>query len=198
MIYIISAVIGYLLGSINPAILISKLYKTDIRKCGSGNAGATNVLRTFGKGAAAVVTLIDVLKGIIAVLLTRLFPGSSSVAAYIAGLGAVLGHNFPVYFGFHGGKGILTSFGILLVLDYRVALTVFVLEIAIIAITRYVSLGSVLAAIFLPFAGMLWRLDTAQICILCIMGALAIFMHRSNIVRLVRGSERKLGEKSDK
>lgn len=198
MIYVISAIIGYLIGSINPSILISKIYKTDIRKHGSGNAGATNVLRTFGKGAAIAVTLIDISKGMLAILVTRLLFGVDATLSYISGLGAILGHNFPLYFGFHGGKGILTSFGILLVLDYRVALSAFAVEIIVIAATRYVSLGSVLAALFLPVAALLWRLDTVQVIILLVMGLLAIFMHRSNIVRLVHGNERKLGEKSDK
>ena len=196
MINVISLLTGYLIGSINPAILISKLFfKTDIREHGSGNAGATNVLRTLGKGAAICVTLIDILKGIIAIGIVSLIFGSESAYIYLTGLGAILGHNFPLYFAFKGGKGILTSFGILLVLDWRVALVAFIVGIALIAVTRYVSLGSVMAAASVIIAAFIFAPDTLETCVLCIMGALAIFMHRSNIGRLLKGNERKLGEK---
>ncbi len=199
---IISGVIAYLIGSLNTSILVSKFIGKDVRKEGSGNAGATNTLRVFGKGAAAIVVLGDALKGVIAILIARLLVGMFAAAGviilpvYVAAFCVVLGHNFPIYFGFKGGKGIMTSAAVIFMLDWRIGLIVFVCAIAIMAITRYVSLGSCIACVIFPIAVILMHSDDMYFVILSIaMGALALFMHRANIVRLIKGTESKLNFK---
>jgi len=193
------AIIGYLLGSINTSIIFSKFKKTDIREHGSGNAGLTNTLRTFGKGAAVVVLLGDVLKGVIAILLARLACNIfaidlSGVASQIAGIAAILGHNFPIYYGFKGGKGVLTSVTVLMMIDYKLALCCLLIFIIIVAITRYVSLGSILAAAsFVVMVLVLKKYDLLAFGI--IVASMLIIRHRSNIKRLIQGNENKLGQK---
>ena len=149
---ILSAIIGYLLGSVNTSLLVGKIfYKTDIRKHGSGNAGATNTLRILGKGAAIAVLVGDFLKGIIACLigryLWRVTSGRRSVSWSIhSRLFAVIGHNWPIFFGFKGGKGVITSFAVILMFSPLTALICLAAFVLIVAVTRYVSLGSMLAA----------------------------------------------------
>ena len=154
-----SILIGYLLGSLNFAIIITRLFAhDDIRKHGSGNAGLTNVLRTLGKGPAALTLLGDFSKGIISVLVARLLflliTGTTDVIIgdYFAVYGALLGHVFPLYYGFRGGKGILVSFGALMILSPIAALTCFGGFLLCVIFTRYVSLGSVVAGIMFPFS----------------------------------------------
>jgi glycerol-3-phosphate acyltransferase PlsY len=193
------AIIGYLLGSINTSIIYSKFKKTDIREHGSGNAGLTNTLRTFGKGAAVVVLLGDVLKGVIAILLARLACNIFTIdmaneASQIAGVAAILGHNFPVYYGFKGGKGVLTSVTVLMMIEYKLALCCLLIFVVIVAITRYVSLGSMLAAAaFVVMVLVIKRYDLLAFGI--IVASMLIFRHRSNIKRLIQGNENKLGQK---
>jgi len=193
------AIIGYLLGSINTSIIFSKFKKTDIREHGSGNAGLTNTLRTFGKGAAVVVLLGDVLKGVIAILLARLVCNIFTIdlaneASQIAGIAAILGHNFPIYYGFKGGKGVLTSVTVLMMIDYKLALCCLLIFIVIVAVTRYVSLGSMLsAASFVVMVVALKRYDLLAFGI--IVASMLIYRHRSNIKRLIQGNENKLGQK---
>lgn len=197
MIKALALIIGYLLGSINASIIFSKLKGDDIRRHGSGNAGATNTLRTYGKGVAAGVTLFDILKGIIAVLVARYILKEEN-ADLLAALGAVLGHNFPLYFGFKGGKGILTSFAVILMISPYSALCAFVIAIIIMATTRYVSLGSVIAAVVVPVAALFFEKGNyPAIILLTILGLLAILRHSENIKRLIKGTERKLGEKKE-
>ena len=199
---VICAVIAYLIGSLNTSILVSKFIGKDVRKEGSGNAGATNTLRVFGKGAAAIVVLGDALKGVIAILIARLIVGMFTAAnviilpVYVAAFCVVLGHNFPIYFGFKGGKGIMTSAAVIFMLDWRIGLIVFVCAIAIMAITRYVSLGSCIACVIFPISVILMHSDDLYFIVLSLaMGALALFMHRANIVRLIKGTESKLNFK---
>jgi len=193
------AIIGYLLGSINTSIIFSKFKKTDIREHGSGNAGLTNTLRTFGKGAAVVVLLGDVLKGVIAILLARLACNIFTIdmvneASQIAGIAAILGHNFPIYYGFKGGKGVLTSVTVLMMIDYKLALCCLLIFILIVAITRYVSLGSIIAAAsFVIMVLVLKKYDLLAFGI--IVASMLIIRHRSNIKRLIQGNENKLGQK---
>lgn len=197
MIKALALIIGYLLGSINASIIFSKLKGDDIRRHGSGNAGATNTLRTYGKGVAAGVTLFDVLKGIAAVLVAR-YILKDDMAVLLSGLGAVLGHNFPLYFGFKGGKGILTSFAVILMISPYAALCALAVAIIIMATTRYVSLGSVIAAVVVPIASLFFNKgDVPTIILMTVLGLLAIFRHRGNIKRLLNGTERKLGEKKE-
>lgn len=199
---VVCAVVSYLIGSLNTAVLLSYVLGKDVRSQGSGNAGATNTLRVFGKGAAAIVVAGDALKGVLAVLIARLISNllsAGDVPIYLAGLCVVLGHNFPVYFGFKGGKGIMTSAAVIFVLDWRIGLAVLVFAIAIMAISRYVSLGSCCAAVAFPmFTAVLHPDGVYFICLAILMGALALFMHRTNIVRLIRGTESKLSFKSKK
>ena len=191
---ILCLILGYLLGSLNFAIIYSKLRGDDIRKHGSGNAGATNVLRTYGKLPAAVVFLLDISKGVIAILLVRsVFDGITYDCS--AALGAVLGHNFPVYYKFAGGKGVSTSLAVLLTLHYPTALTALITFVIVLLATKYVSLSSILAAIAAIIASFVFfRIDVFSI-FCSIIGILCIIRHRSNIQRLLSGTENKLGQK---
>lgn len=191
---ILCLILGYLLGSLNFAIIYSKLRGDDIRNHGSGNAGATNVLRTYGKGPAALVFLLDISKGIIAVLLVRsVF--SSALLECAAALGAVLGHNFPVYYKFAGGKGVSTSFAVLLVLHWPTALISLLTFIIVAVITRYVSLSSILASVAaIITAFILFRVNEFSVFCL-VIGVLCIIRHHANIKRLISGTENKLGQK---
>jgi glycerol-3-phosphate acyltransferase PlsY len=188
-------VVGYLLGSISFAVLVVRL-KTgrDIRQEGSGNAGATNVLRAHGKGLAILVALLDVAKGAVAVLLVRLVTADPRYAA-AAGFAAVLGHVFPIFYGFRGGKGVATAVGAFLVLapgPMGLSVAVFLL---VVLLTRYVSLGSVIAMTLLPllagFLGASWPAVVAAAG----TAVLVIFKHLENLKRLARGEERRLGSK---
>lgn len=190
--YILSAVIGYLLGSINSAVIISRIKGKDIRTVGSGNAGATNILRTFGKGAAGLVFLIDILKGVAAVLVGRAIGGD--YGGYLGGFLAVIGHNFPLYFGFKGGKGIVTSLAVMLTVAPTEALCALVVAVVIIAVTRYVSLGSVVGSLLFGSLAVI-RGDDLWFRVFAIATSLlAILRHTGNIKRLCTGTERKLGK----
>lgn len=199
---ILCALTAYLIGSLNTAILLSCILGKDVRREGSGNAGATNTLRVFGKGAAAIVVVGDALKGVLAVLIARLisnFLSAYGTPVYLAALCVVLGHNFPVYFGFKGGKGIMTSAAVIFMLDWRIGLAVFAFAILIMALSRYVSLGSCCAAVAFPIiTAVVHPNDTYFICLAVLMGALALFMHRTNIARLIKGTESKLSFGSKK
>ncbi|MBQ8808627.1 MAG: glycerol-3-phosphate 1-O-acyltransferase PlsY [Clostridia bacterium] len=191
---ILCLILGYLFGSLNFAIIYSKLRSDDIRNHGSGNAGATNVLRTYGKGAAALVFILDILKGVIAVAITRIFL-DDMIFDCMAALGAVLGHNFPIYYGFKGGKGVATSLAVLLALHFPTALAALITFIIVVTLTKYVSLSSILAAIAAIITSFIFfKIDVFSVFCL-IIGSLCIYRHRSNIVRLLKGTENKLGEK---
>ena len=187
-------ILGYLFGSLNFAIIYSKLRGDDIRNHGSGNAGTTNVLRTYGKGPAAVVLILDISKGVIAVLISRLiFDGG--IYDCSAALGAVLGHNFPLYYGFKGGKGVATSLAVLLALHYPTALVALVTFIVVAAISRYVSLSSILAAVAAIISSFIF-FKVNEFSVFCaIIGTLCIVRHHTNIKRLINGTENKLGQK---
>lgn len=197
------AVIAYLIGSINSSILISKAVTgKDIRTSGSGNAGATNMLRTMGKKYAVITLVIDILKGVVALLLAKLAInlGAYTSATYIAGVAVVLGHNFPVFFGFKGGKGVATSLGVVLLLDWKIGLITLVVALAVMAISKYVSLGSITAAVvFMVLQIMAMAVtdafDVSRLICVLMLGGLLIIRHRANIVRLANGTENKLGAK---
>ncbi len=192
--FILCVIFGYLFGSLNFAIIYSKLKGDDIRNHGSGNAGATNVLRTYGKGAAAIVFVLDILKGVIAVMITRIF-FDDMLYDCASALGAVLGHNFPIYYGFKGGKGVATSLAVLLVLHYPTALIALVTFLIVVVTTKYVSLSSILAALAAVLGAFIFfKADVFSIFCL-ILGILCIYRHRSNIKRLIDGTENKLGKK---
>lgn len=205
MIYFIIAlvaVISYLIGSVNFSILISKAISgKDIRESGSGNAGATNMLRTHGKKMGVLTLLLDVLKGIIAIIIAMIVDknigANTGILSYIAGVCVILGHNFPLYFGFKGGKGVATSLGVVLMLDWKVGLIVAVCAIAIMAVTRYVSLGSILGGaayivVEIVKAIVTKNYNVIQLVCVVIIGGLLIARHHANIKRLLSGTENKL------
>ena len=188
--YLAIAVIAYLLGSISTGMLVSKaMGGPDLHKVGSGNTGATNALRTMGKKGGAIVFAGDVVKALLACLVGRLWMGQNG--ALLAGLFVILGHNWPVFFGFKGGKGILCSGTLLLLLDWRIALVGWGAFVVLWLTTRYVSLGSVAAAISFPITTQLvfrdWGLTALGTCI----ALLVLWAHRSNIKRLLNGTESK-------
>ena len=191
---LVCLILGYLIGSLNFAIIYSKLKGDDIRNHGSGNAGATNVLRTYGKLPAAIVFLLDISKGVVSILLVRsVFDGM--VYDCSAALGAVLGHNFPVYYKFAGGKGVSTSLAVLLTLHYPTALVAVATFIIVVLISKYVSLSSIMAAVTAMIAAFVFfKIDVFSV-FCAIIGVLCIYRHRSNIKRLLNGTENKLGQK---
>jgi len=190
------ALAGYLLGSISFAVLlVRRRTGKDIRQEGSGNAGATNVLRSHGKGLAAAVAAADIAKGAAAVLLARLFTADPRVAA-AAGLAAVAGHVFPIFHGFRGGKGVATAVGAFLALTPWATLVCIAVFVAIVAATRYVSLGSVVAMCLLPpVAAILFHAPRPAVLATAGAAALIVVKHFENLKRLARGEERKLGRK---
>src|SRR5882724_10517226 len=190
---VIALAVGYLLGSIPFGIIITRLAGTqDIRAIGSGSIGATNVLRTGRKGLAAATLIADVLKGMAAVLLASWWCGAE--CGLIAGLGAFLGHLFPVWLKFKGGKGIATGLGILLAVSWQAAIAVGVIWIVIAAAFRYSSVASLIASAVAPV--ILWFIGTpSQVLLFLVLGVLAFIMHRGNIARLMNGTEGKIGQK---
>jgi glycerol-3-phosphate acyltransferase PlsY len=187
-------VAGYLLGSVSFALwLVRWRTGSDIRREGSGNAGATNVLRAHGKTLAAAVALLDVAKGTAAVLVVRIVTADPRYAA-AAGLAAVLGHVFPLYSGFRGGKGVATAVGAFLALAPLATVICLAVFLLIVAVSRYVSLGSVVAIVLLPpAAGLLFHAPRAVVVAAAATAVVVVFKHVGNLKRLARGEERKLG-----
>lgn len=214
--YIIMIAVPYLLGGINTSLIVTKIHTgKDIRTMGSGNAGLTNTLRTQGKAVAVIVLLGDVAKSVLSIWAVRLafqFLGGvdTTVLAngmnwvgYIAGFMVVVGHVFPVYYGFRGGKGVLAAISAIFTLDWRTGCVLLAVFIVIVAITRYVSLGSCIASALYGFGTLafVYFMDGAPAGIVCTFiafftAALVIFMHRGNIKRLATHTEKKLGEKA--
>ncbi|HWR62190.1 MAG TPA: glycerol-3-phosphate 1-O-acyltransferase PlsY [Clostridia bacterium] len=192
--YVIVGVISYLLGNFSTALLVSKAFgKIDIRKHGSGNAGSTNVLRVLGVKAAVLVFAGDALKGVAAVLIGRYLAGS--YGEIIAGISVVAGHNWPLLLGGKGGKGIATTIGLMLPIDPLMVIWILAAGIAIIAVTRYVSLASITGVVIFPVAMIATHKPFEYILFSLILSAMAIFKHRSNIGRLLSGKESKIGLK---
>lgn len=205
---IISMIAAYLLGSVNFAVIITRLLAhKDIRDCGSGNAGMTNVLRTLGKGPAALTLLGDFSKGLFAVLIGRaLFTFVAGqpdffIGEYLCAFCGLLGHLFPLYFGFKGGKGILVSAGALIALSPLAFLFCLAAFLIFAFSTQYVSVGSIAAAVTFPVAILVIRLVEGypyaflEAGMAVLIGGIVIFMHRSNIRRLIRGEENGFGKK---
>ncbi len=190
------ALIGYLLGSVSFAVLlVRRRTGQDIRESGSGNAGATNVLRSHGKGLAAAVAVADVAKGAAAVLLARAITADPRAAA-AAGIAAILGHVFPIFYGFRGGKGVATAVGVFLALTPLAMLVCLAVFVVLVAATRYVSLGSVVAMCLLPpVAGLLFHAPRPAVVAAAAAALLVVVKHVENLKRLARGEERKLGRK---
>lgn len=191
----LTLLLAYLFGAIPAGAWVARYYGVDIQKVGSGNTGATNILRTLGAGPAVLVAAFDVFKGGIAVLLARLFGIEGFLLGGVA-LAAVLGHNYSVFLRFTGGKGVATSFGTLLFLDPLVALLAFPVGILTMWLTRFVSAGSMiggLTAVVITLA--LWR-PLWEILTVLVLAGLIFWTHRENIKRLQAGNERRLGEKT--
>ena len=184
---------GYLLGSISTGVVLSRLFaKTDIRSQGSGNAGTTNMLRVLGRRMALFTFIGDMLKGIIAVFIGKWLIGGE-LGGLLGVVGAVLGHYYPLYIGFKGGKGIATSFGSLLFVFPVQALLAFAVFLILVAVTHYVSVGSIAAAITLPLLIVITRFQEPTLWIINVcIGASVIWRHRANIKRLMNHTENKL------
>lgn len=205
---LISIGIGYLFGLLQSGYLYGKSRHMDIRQYGSGNAGSTNVLRVMGKKAGLIVFLGDFLKAVLAIYAVRFFymgNESADLYALYGGLGVTLGHNFPFYLHFKGGKGIACMAGIMTAMDLRITLTCFLIFVSVVFFTRYVSLGSILVAIaFFTEMVIFGRMGSYRVLpetlpeffiVAGILSGMAIWRHRSNIKRLLSGTENKIGSK---
>lgn len=190
---VLALLIGYLLGSIPFGLLLTRFAGLgDVRKIGSGNIGATNVLRTGHRGLAVATLLLDALKGMAAVLIAGLF---GPLAAVVAGLGAFLGHLYPVWIGFKGGKGVATYLGILIALAWPVALVFAAAWLIVAFVTRYSSLAALTAAVVVPVA--LWIIgDRNTAGLFSVLSILVFIKHRANLGRLMSGTESRIGAKS--
>ena len=205
VLYIVVGLIAYLLGSISFSVIFSKKFAGfDVRDKGSKNAGTTNVLRTVGKKAAAITLICDILKGVVAILVAlianKLVEGSNGeLLVQIAGVFVILGHTFPIFFWFRGGKGIATALGVLLITNYQIGLICLVFALVIMLITRIVSIGSILAAILFPiltiFINENYIVGNNYIIFGILIALLVIFNHRANLKRILSGTENKLSFK---
>lgn len=207
--YIIIAIIAYAIGSINFSVLISKkIAGFDVREKGSGNAGTTNMLRSVGKRAAAITLLCDILKGIVAILIA-LIAGKivknvdKAVLVQIAGILVVVGHTFPIFFEFKGGKGVATSLGVIMMINWKIGLICLVFALVIMAFSRMVSMGSVGAAILFPVLTLFINTNfiveangMKYFVFSIILASIVIFNHRANIQRIANGTENKLSFKN--
>ena len=207
-IYIIIAILSYAIGSINFSVLISrKMAGFDVREKGSGNAGTTNVLRAVGIKAAIITLICDILKGVVAVLVAFLIGNMSQTAdkallIQIAGILVIVGHTFPIFFEFRGGKGIATALGVLFITNWKIALICLVFAVVLIAITQMVSVGSMSAAVLFPVLTLFMgeNFIVAQgafkyFIYSLILAAFVIFNHRENIKRIMNGTENKISFK---
>lgn len=190
---------SYFMGNISPATVMGKLYSVDIRSKGSGNPGTTNVLRTLGKKAAAITLAVDVLKGLVPVMLTKfaLAPilGSefAETLSVWAGFSAILGHIFPVAFGFKGGKGVATTFGVLIMAMPLLGLLEFLIMASSVLISRMVSLGAVIGALAFPL--LVSKFEPEHLAFSLCLALLVLYKHNENIGRIVRGEENKISFK---
>ena len=209
VVYIIMAVIAYLIGSVNFSVIISKkMAGFDVWEKGSGNAGSTNVLRTVGKKAAALTLLCDILKGVVSIVIAVIIgkfakEQSAAILVQIAALFVVLGHTFPIFFGFKGGKGVATSLGVIILVNWKIGLICLIFAIVLMAITRMVSLGSISAAALFAVLTVFIRdsyiagieFEFSFIIFGILLAAFVIFNHRSNLKRIISGTENKLSFK---
>ncbi len=205
-VYIILAIIAYTIGSINFSVIISKkVAGFDVRKKGSGNAGSTNVLRAVGKKAAIITLLCDVLKGVVPALIAILVGNimkegvDRALLVQISSVAVVIGHTFPIFFQFRGGKGVATSLGIALVTNWKLGLICLVFALTIMALTRIVSLGSISAAVLYPVLTLFihdnYIVQGQYFVFGIIMAVIIVFNHRSNLKRILAGNENRLSFK---
>lgn len=203
--YIVVAILSYLIGSINFSIIISKkVAGFDVREKGSGNAGTTNMLRTVGKKAALITLVCDILKGVISILLALLIgkiakEANNSILVQIAGILVIIGHTFPIFFKFKGGKGVATAVGVLITTNWQIGLICLIFGLVLIALTRMVSLGSITAAILFPililFIKSNYIVEGNYFIYSLIIAVMVVFNHRENVKRLLSGTENKLSFK---
>ena len=208
---VVMAIIAYLIGSINFSVIISKkVAGFDVREKGSGNAGSTNMLRSVGKKAAAITLICDILKGVvsisIAMILGNIVQGmNKELLVQIAGIAVVIGHTFPIFFQFKGGKGVATSLGVLLMSNWQIGLICLVFALVLMILTRMVSLGSCGAAVLFPVLTLFinenytvlteGKKGTTYLVYSIILAVIVLFNHRSNIKRILNGTENRLGSK---
>ena len=204
---VVMAIIAYLIGSINFSVIISKkVAGFDVREKGSGNAGSTNMLRSVGKGAAALTLLCDILKGVVAILIAIgigniVKDADKGLLVQIAGVAVVLGHTFPIFFGFKGGKGVATALGILLMTNWQIGLICLVFALVLMVLTQMVSLGSCAAAVLFPVLTLFIKehyivAEGGNYFIYSvILAGIVLYNHRSNIKRMLNGPENKLSFK---
>lgn len=208
--YIIIAVIAYLIGSINFSIILSKrMAGFDIREKGSGNAGTTNMLRVVGKKAAVITLICDILKGVVSILIAVLAGKivknlDNALLVQLAGIFVIIGHTFPIFFKFKGGKGIATSLGVLLMINWQIGLICLIFALVLMALTKMVSVGSIAAAILFPilvaFIDQNYIVQTSNsnwsyLVFSIIVALLVIFNHRANVQRILNGTENRLSFK---
>lgn len=210
--YILIAIIAYAIGSVNFSVILSKkIAGFDVREKGSGNAGSTNMLRSVGKKAAAITLVCDILKGVVAILIAVmigwLFKDSDkALLVQIAGILVIVGHTYPIFFEFKGGKGVATSLGVLLISNWQLGLICLVFALVLMALTRMVSVGSIAAAILFPVLTLFVNMHMLQsnyivtqgsgyLIYSIILAALVIFNHRTNIQRILNGEENKISFK---
>ncbi|WP_205672098.1 glycerol-3-phosphate 1-O-acyltransferase PlsY [Ammoniphilus sp. YIM 78166] len=192
---VIAVIAGYLLGSISFSYLVAKkIAGIDIRQHGSGNAGATNTLRVLGKGPGILVLLLDALKGMVAVWLALWLTDGHHLATALAGAAAIVGHNWPVFYGFKGGKGVATTIGVIAALSFYPFLWSVLATLLVIYLTRYVSLGSLVFLVLIPIFMFVYRDPQEFIWMAIILAILGFARHSQNIVRLLQGKESKLGQ----
>lgn len=213
-----AVIIGYLLGSLNGSLIVGKFYGIDVREHGSGNAGANNTLRTLGKKAAFCVILIDALKAVVTIFsvfflsaflyykhyvdmqvifayddpVQKAIENFSNLSLFLAGMGCIFGHNWPVFFRFRGGKGVLTTATIVFTFDWRIGITLLIVFMLVVAVTRYVSLGSIVGATAFPIASILFEMGMYFTIFSVVAALFVILRHSSNIRRLIAGTESKL------
>lgn len=213
-IYFIIAIIAYLIGSINFSIIISKkMAGFDVREKGSGNAGTTNILRSVGKKAAIITLICDILKGIVSILIAIVVGNIANnldkeLLLQIAGIAVVIGHTFPIFFGFKGGKGVATSLGVILISNWQIGLICLVFALVLMALTRMVSLGSCGAAVLFPVLTLFinenymvltdGKSGNKYFLYSVILAIIVLYNHRSNIKRILNGTENRLSFKGTK
>ena len=205
---VIIAIIAYLIGSVNFSVILSKkMAGFDVRDKGSGNAGTTNMLRSVGKKAAAITLVCDILKGVVAILLAmlmnKIFPNSNgALLVQIAGVAVILGHTFPIFFKFKGGKGVATSLGVLIMSNWQIGLICLVFALILIIITQMVSVGSIAAAILYPvltiFIPQNYIIPGNYIIYSIVLAVIIVFNHRENVKRLLSGTENRISFKGTK
>ena len=204
----VMAIIAYLIGSINFSVILSKkMAGFDVREKGSGNAGTTNMLRSVGKKAAAITLVLDILKGVVAILIAmaigRIFENSNgALLVQVAGVAVILGHAFPIFFKFKGGKGVATSLGVLIMSNWQIGLICLVFALILIALTQMVSVGSIAAAILYPvltlFIPQNYIVPGNYLIYSIVLAVIIVFNHRENVKRLLSGTENRINFKTVK